>query len=124
MQLRTFNVPFARILPPEAGAEISFSADDYLVVRPLFTLPTSDVRLLSTRLETLTPESPEADADTVVLDLLRSCVVEWHLSGETGSIPMPRTVVEFNALPAVLRGAFFGFLTAFRGDGPNPTPPA
>ena len=52
---------------------------------------------------------------------MEQCVLEWHLDGPDGAIPVPKTAAALNALPAVLRGSLFPFLTSYRGKGPNPT---
>lgn len=120
MQIRKFTVPFAEILPKDAS-ELEFGPGDYLVVRPIFSRPAADIRGLASRLSELDDKVADADADALSLELLETCVLEWHLEGEEGPIPMPRTAAALNALPATLRGALLPFLTTYRGKGPNPT---
>ena len=123
MNLRTFRVPFSRIVGEDAN-ELEFGPDDYLMVRPIFGLPASQVAELSNRMTALgtDEEADEAKADALLLDLMDSAIVEWHLVGPDGeAIPRPKTGDEVRELPAGLAGAFFAFIATYRGDTANPT---
>ena len=120
MRIRTFRVPFARLVGEDA-TELEFGPEDYLVVRPIFGLPAEQVAGLSNRMTSLT-EGDEAAADVLLLDLMGSAIVEWHLTGPEGEdIPRPQTGDEVRKLPAGLAGAFFSFIATYRGDVENPT---
>lgn len=124
MQLRTFRVPFARVVGEEA-TELEFGPDDYLVVRPLFGLSKTALSEWAARFNVVTAAegSDAADlSDKLVLDLLGACVIEWHLDGPDGPIAKPGTVKALNALPGALAGSLFTFLSGYRGEAPgNPT---
>lgn len=125
MQIRSFRVPFDRVMATsDAPQELDFGPGDYLVVRPLFSQPTSIVREIRDRVAAITTDSADADADALTLTLLGRCVAEWHLDGPDGPIALPASVEALNELPSSLRGGLFGFLIGYRGDGPDPTPAA
>jgi len=119
MEIRNFTVPFGKIVGDTP--ELSFGPDDYCVVRPLFSRPASDVRALGSRVGAMDDSTEDEAVDQLILDLIDQCVIEWHLNGPAGPIAKPKTSKALNALPGVLRGALFTFLTSFRGEGANPT---
>ena len=123
MRIRTFRVPFAKLVGEDA-TELEFGPEDFLVVRPIFGLPASQVAELSKRMTALGVDevADEAKADVLLLDLMDSAIVEWHLTGPDGEdIPRPKTGEAVRELPAGLAGAFFAFIATFRGDAANPT---
>lgn len=122
MQIKTFRIPFEEIVGPEA-TELAFGPRDYLVIRSLFALPVAQVRDFADRIGKVGEATTPEEADALVLDLLGLCVVEWHLDGPDGSIPMPATGEDLDALPGAVRSALFPFLAGFRGK-PDPTPAA
>lgn len=127
MQVRTFTVPFAKVVGDEAH-ELEFGPDDFVVVRPLFGLSRGEIAAWQERIqavevmaETKAPEA-EAASDQLVLDLLHAAIVKWSLEGPDGSIEMPGTPEALNALPGALGGSLYQFLTTYRGEaGANPT---
>lgn len=136
MRVRTFTVPFARIVGEDAK-ELEFGPEDYCVVRPLFGLSFSDTKRWGERIAEveklgeqardgeLTPEqrtAAEAKADSLLLDIMRESIIEWHLGGPDGEpIPMPGTPAALDALPTGLRTRIYPFLSTYRGDDPNPS---
>ena len=124
MRAKTFTVPFSAVVGEDAK-ELDFGPDDYLVVRPLFGLPATDVRQWSERINAFSDLEGEAaakEADKIILDAIGTTVIEWSLVGEDGKpIDKPKTAAALNALPAVIRGALFTFLTQYRGDDKHPT---
>lgn len=135
MRVRTFKVPFAKVVPAEA-TELEFGPDDYIVVRPVFGLSASRLQhyldLIAKATADLDPERDEkaqlaereAMSDQLVLDLLEEGVREWHLSDEDGkAIARPTTAEEIRALPGALAGNLYNFLSTYRGDAENPTIP-
>ena len=121
MRVRTFRVPFSRLVGEDAQ-ELEFGPEDYLVIRPIFGLPAAKVAELSKRMTSLGESEDEAAADVLLLDLMADAIVEWHLTGPDGeAIPRPQTGDEVRELPAGLAGAFFSFIATYRGDTPNPT---
>lgn len=126
MQIRTFTVPFAKVVGDEA-TELDFGPDDYLVVRPIFGLSKTDLESWQKRFAELqtavdkTPTKAQATADQLALDLLNTFVLQWHLDGPDGPIAKPGTIAALNALPGALAGSLLAFLAGFRGEGANPT---
>ena len=131
MRVRAFTVPFAKVVGEDA-TEIEYGPDDYLVVRPLFGLPSGKARQWADRIERLRAEVRSAStekakdaagaaADALVIDFLREQVDAWRLEGVDGQIPKPSTPEDLNALPFALRAGLFAFIENYRGDGPNPT---
>lgn len=124
MRIRSTRVPFSEIVGAEA-TELAFDPDtDYLVIRSMFAMPTSEVRDFAARLDGIGAETPEAEQDAILLELIGRTVTEWHLVGVDGRpVPQPVTSADLNALPGAVRGALFPFLASFRGR-PDPTPAA
>ena len=129
MRVRTFVVPFAKIVGDDAH-ELEFGPDDHLIVRPLFGLSKSDIEAWSERIKAVeeagTAEKPEAEglADQLVLDLLAAAIIEWQLDGPEGPIQKPTTPDALNALPGAIAGSLYRFLTTYRGEAAgNPTIP-
>ena len=132
MQVRTFTVPFPKIVGDEAH-ELEFGPDDYVVVRPLFGLSQTEVESWADRIREVealadaavddaTQRAKAEDAaDQLVLDLLNRAVVKWSLTGPEGPIEKPGTTDALNALPSAVMRGLFPFLTKYRGEGPNPT---
>ena len=120
MRAKTFTVPFAKVVGDEA-TELEFGPDDYLVVRPIFSMPAADLRGWIERINDLDPESDASVGDQLVLDLMAETVLEWPLAGPDGEIPQPRTAAALLALPGAVAGSLFGFLSSYRGEGTNPT---
>lgn len=121
MLIKTFRVPFAEIVGPEA-MELEFGPDDYAVVRPLFSRSVAEVRDLQERMAAVDEDTPPEEADRLVLDMLGMAFMEWHLVGPDGTpIPQPATTDDLDALPAALKGSIFPFLSNYRGRTPNPT---
>lgn len=136
MRVKTFTVPFAKVAAE--ATELDFGPDDYLVVRPLFGLPREEAAAFGDRIKsvealaeeaqnlpTTDPKRQVADeaADTLILDIIRTACVEWHLEGPEGPIDMPGTRKALNTLPGGLAAALYPFLTRYRGEDPNPTTP-
>ena len=118
MRIRSFTVPFSRVLPEDAH-ELEFGPDDYMVVRPIFGLSAESLTEL---LERMNKAATEEDGDALYADVVAQTVLEWHLSDENGvAIPKPATRQDAKALPGALAGALYEFLTSYRGDGANPT---
>lgn len=129
MRVRTFVVPFTRIVPDDAH-ELEFGPDDHVVVRPLFGLSKTEIETWAVRIagveETGKDESRKAEAesaaDQLVLDLLNAAILEWRLDGPDGPIAKPTTPDALNALPGAVAGSLYRFLTTYRGEvGTNPT---
>lgn len=120
MRAKTFTVPFSKIVGEEA-TELEFGPDDYLVVRPIFTMSASSVRGWVARVNEIEPDAPDEVGDQIILDLLDATCEKWSLMGEDGPIPQPKTQEALLALPGTITRALFGFLTTYRGEGPNPT---
>lgn len=127
MQIRTFRVPFTRIVGDEA-TELDFGPDDYLVVRPLFGLSKTELEGWTARFGEITAivETDEKKAvklgDRLLLDLMGTTIVEWHLAGPDGVIPQPGTSEALNGLPGAIAGGLLGFLSGYRGEASgNPT---
>lgn len=135
MKARTFTVPFAKVVGDDA-TELEFGPDDYLVVRPIFSMSAIDIRTRMERIETFedransTAKRSKAQSDVLnreagelILSLMDDAIVDWHLDGEDGPIERPRTVEALDALPGAIRGSLYAFLCNYRGDGPaHPTP--
>lgn len=133
MKARTFTVPFAKVVGDEA-TELEFGPDDYLVVRPIFSMSAIDIRSLTERIDAFeskvverkTSKKGTADLNTeageLVLALFDIAVKEWHLTGESGPIERPRTVKALDDLPGAIRGSLYSFLCNYRGDAAHPTP--
>lgn len=124
MQLRTFRVPFSRVVGEEA-TELEFGPEDYLVVRPLFGSSKTALAEWGERYKAAT-EAEGSDAadlsDQLTLDIIGATVTEWHLDGPDGPISKPGTAKALNALPGALAGSLLTFLSGYRGEGPtNPT---
>lgn len=135
MRVRTFTVPFAKVA--SEATELEFGSDDYLVVRPLFGLPREEAAAIGDRIKqvedlaegaqglpTTDPVRQKADeaSDELILDVIRTACVEWHLEGPDGPIEIPGTRKALNSLPGGLAAALYPFLTRYRGEDPNPTP--
>lgn len=126
MRPRIFTVPFTRL---GDFPELEFTEDETLTIRPLFSFDavTTDGFIKRLSDDALTDEKiPEAKRDAqsqqIVLDLMALCVVEWKLRDADGkSIAIPTSPADLLALPAGLAGAFFRFLSSYRGEEPNPT---
>ena len=119
MEIRKFRVSFEEIVGPDA-TELAFGPGDYLIIRSIFGMPTTSIRDFQERLAKVTEDTAAEEADGLILDLIGRCVAEWHLETAEGSIPIPRTSEDLNALPGAIRGSLFGFLSGFRGK-PDPT---
>lgn len=118
MKIRTFRVPFSKVVPEDAH-EIEFGPDDYLVVRPLFGLPAAEIAELSDR---MTKADSDELAEPLIAEVLATGILDWHLADENGvAIPKPTTGDELRKLPGALAGALYPFLTSYRGDAENPT---
>ncbi len=129
MRVRTFTVPFAKIVGEDAH-ELDFGSEDRLVVRPLFGLSKADIEAWGARIAevekagTDKAEGAEEMADRLIIDLLSAAVIEWHLEGPEGPIGKPGTPEALNALPGAIAGSLYRFLTSYRGEAPgNPTIP-
>lgn len=138
MRAKTFTVPFAKVVGDEA-TELEFGPDDYLVVRPIFSMSALDIRATQARIEAFEAKPAEAqkiadpkkrtaeldrlnvEAGELILSLMDLAILDWKLVGEQGPIKRPRTVEALDALPGAIRGGLYGFLCNYRGDGPNPT---
>ena len=131
MRVRAFTVPFAKVAGEDA-TEVEYGPDDYLVVRPLFGLPSGKARQWADRIEKLrgevrgaqtddAKEAAGAAADALVLDFLKEQVDAWRLEGPDGQIPKPTLPDDLNSLPFALRAGLFQFIENYRGDAPNPT---
>ena len=135
MRVRTFTVPFAKVAAE--ATELEFGPDDYLVVRPLFGLPREEQAAYAERIRAVedaaeaakdlprsdkTRKAAEDAADALIVDIIRTGCLEWHLDGPDGPIEMPGTPQALNALPGGLAAALYPFLTRYRGEDPNPTP--
>ena len=141
MRIRSFKVPFSRVLPEDAH-ELEFGPDDYMVVRPVFGLSAEALTELVERMQKASAKGlevaaaeaevkgsgavllaeTEEDGDALYADVVAQTVLEWHLTDETGAaIPVPATRADAKSLPGALAGALYDFLTSYRGDGPNPT---
>ena len=122
MEIRTYTVPFSEIVGPEA-TEVTFGPDDYVQLRSLWAYPASEVSDILRRQQTLTEDSPDSDAEAILEELLRRCVVGWSLNGPDGPIPKPTNTAEVDRLPTALALRLVPFLATFRGK-PDPTPAA
>ena len=123
MRVRSFRVPFSRIVPEDAH-ELEFGPDDYVVIRPVFGLPASRLQEYVSRIGELTVETEPGVVHALVLEMLDEVCNEWSLSDEAGTpIGKPTTSAELQALPGALAGNLFAFLSSYRGDAPNPTIP-
>lgn len=125
MRVRTFTVPFAKIVGEDAH-ELEFGPDDYLVIRPLFGLSKTEIEAWAERIGEVeklgTDPEAIAAADQLILDLLGAAVLTWHLDGPDGPIEKPGTPEALNALPGALAGSLYRFLTTYRGEATaNPT---
>jgi len=126
MRVRTFTVPFAKIVGEDAH-ELEFGPDDRVVVRPLFGLSKTEIEAWQTRIaevdQLVKDEVPGATevADRLIIDFIAASVTEWHLDGPDGPIEMPGTPEALNALPGAIAGSIFRFLSNYRGEGGNPT---
>ena len=126
MRVRTFTVPFAKIVGEDAH-ELDFGPEDRVVVRPLFGLSKTEIEAWQTRIaevdELVKNEAPGAAevADRLIIDFIAASVIEWHLDGPDGPIEMPGTPEALNALPGAIAGSLFRFLSNYRGEGGNPT---
>jgi len=129
MRVRTFTVPFAKIVGEDAH-ELDFGPEDRLVVRPLFGLSKADIEAWAARIAEVEKAGTdkaigaEEMADRLIIDLLSAAVIEWHLEGPEGPIGKPGTPEALNALPGAIAGSLYRFLTSYRGEAPgNPTIP-
>jgi len=129
MRVRTFTVPFAKIVGEDAH-ELDFGPEDRVVVRPLFGLSKAAIEAWAARIDgvekagTDKAEGAEEMADRLIIDLLSEGVIEWHLEGPEGPIGKPGTPEALNALPGAIAGSLYRFLTSYRGEAPgNPTIP-
>ena len=123
MRVRSFRVPFSRVVPDDAH-ELEFGPDDYLVIRPLFGMPAARLQEYVVRIGELGEGTDQALIDRLVLDMLTEACQEWSLTGEDGqAISKPVTGEELRALPGALAGNLFAFLSTYRGDAVNPTIP-
>ena len=128
MRVRTFVVPFSKIVGEDAH-ELDFGPDDHVIVRPLFGLSKAELEEWGERIkvvETLgnaeDKKAAEAAADQLILDLLAVAVTEWVLEGPDGAIAKPTTPEAFKALPGAITGSLYRFLTTYRGEAAtNPT---
>lgn len=120
MRAKTFTVPFSKIVGEEA-TELEFGPDDYLVVRPIFSMSAEVLRGWIARINEIEPDAPQEVGDQIILDLLDVTCEKWSLTGSDGPIPQPKTQEALLALPGAIAGSLFGFLTTYRGEGPNPT---
>ena len=120
MRTKTFRVPFSKVVGDEA-TELEFGPDDYLVVRPVFSMSAETLRAWIERINNIGSDATVEVADELVLDLLDVTIEEWNLDGPEGPITQPRTREALLALPGAIAGSLFGFLSSYRGDGPNPT---
>lgn len=130
MRVRTFTVPFAKIVGDEAH-ELDFGPDDRVVVRPLFGLSKAEIEQWAARIGEVEKQGLDEDADKeaageaadrLIVDLLADAIREWHLEGPTGPIDKPATPEALNALPGALAGSLYRFLTTYRGEAAtNPT---
>ena len=120
MRIRTFRVPFSRIVSD--APELEFGPEDYVVLRPVFGQPADVLTEFLERLNGLRSEGDRSDGDRFALDLYERTIVDWHLADEAGEpIPQPRTAPELYRLPAQVSGGLTTFLMGFRGEGPDPT---
>ena len=118
MRIRTFRVPFSRIVDVP---ELDFGPEDYVVLRPVFGQPADVLTEFLERVAALTDEDKD-ESDRFALDLLERTVAEWHLTDEAGeAIAQPRTAAEMYRLPAQVSGGLVTFVMGYRGDGPDPT---
>jgi hypothetical protein len=129
MRVRTFTVPFAKIVGEDAH-ELDFGPEDRVVVRPLFGLSKADIEAWAARIAAVEDAGKEEAegagelADRLIIDLLSEAVIEWHLEGPEGPIGKPGTPEALNALPGAVAGSLYRFLTSYRGEAPgNPTIP-
>lgn len=130
MRVRTFTVPFAKIVGDEAH-ELDFGPDDFVVVRPLFGLSKAAIEGWAARIseverlgtdETADKAEASAAADRLIIDLLDDAIIRWSLEGPEGPIDKPGTPDALNALPGAVAGALYRFLTTYRGEATtNPT---
>ena len=138
MKVRTFTVPFDKVVGEDA-TELEFGPDDYLVVRPIFSMSALDIRATQNRIEAFEAKPAEAqkiadpkkraaemnrlntEAGELILSLMDLAVLDWKLEGEHGPIDRPRTVEALDNLPGAIRGGLYSFLCNYRGDGANPT---
>lgn len=135
MRIRSFRVPFSRVVGDDAH-EVEYGPDDYLVVRPIFGLPTSTVQGWINRIEAHRRAAREASdsgdpkavaaivtaSEAITLDLLGELIVDWHLESPDGTlVPKPAKPTDLAALPFTLRHGLFDFLQNYRGDAPDPT---
>ena len=138
MKARTFTVPFAKVVGDEA-TELEFGPDDYMVVRPIFSMSALDIRVTQNRIESFEAKPAEAlkiadprkraaemdrlntEAGELILSLMDLAVIDWRLESEAGPIERPRTVEALDSLPGAIRGGLYSFLCNYRGEEPNPT---
>ena len=138
MKARTFTVPFEKVVGDDA-TELEFGPDDYLVVRPIFSMSALDIRSTQTRIEAFEAKPAEAqkitdpkkrqaemdklntEAGELILSLMDLAVIDWKLEAESGPIDRPRTVEALDNLPGAIRGSLYSFLCNYRGEDPNPT---
>lgn len=120
MKARTFTVPFSKIVGDEA-TELEFGPEDYLVIRPIFSMSAEVLRGWIKRITEIDSDVPAEVGDQLVLDLLDATCLQWHLDGPEGPISQPKTPDALTALPGAVAGSLFGFLSSYRGEGPNPT---
>ena len=127
MRVRTFVVPFAKIVPDDAH-ELEFGPDDHVVIRPFFGLSKTEIDAWNARMNavddasTADPIKAPEMAHQLVLDMLNAAIIEWRLDGPNGPIPMPTTPEALDALPGTIAGSLFRFLSTYRGEATaNPT---
>lgn len=135
MRIRSFRVPFSRVVPDDA-TEVEYGPDDAMTVRPIFGLPAGEAQAWAARIDTVRRGAIEAQAsgedkaieaagdvlDQLVIDLIEKLVVDWRLENADGSlIGKPTAPDDLAALPLALRQHLFPFLQSYRGDAPDPT---
>ena len=135
MRIRSFRVPFSRVVPNDAH-EVEYGPGDYMVVRPLFGLPAGEAQEWAERIADVRRRALEAsdsddpkkvekagDAlDALVVAMIDALVVEWNLEAPDGSrIAKPEKPADLAVLPLALRHGLFPFMQSYRGDAPDPT---
>ena len=120
MKAKTFTVPFSKIVGEEA-TELEFGPEDYLVIRPIFSMSAEVLRAWIGRISQIGEDAADSDGDQLVLDLLNETILEWHLEGPEGLISQPKTAEALLKLPGAVAGSLFVFLSSYRGEGTNPT---
>jgi hypothetical protein len=121
VRARTFRVPFSKVAPD--AVELEWGPEDYLVVRPLRSMAAGEYNALLAGFRDPAKETAsDAENADFLLGILRTTVLEWHLTGEDGeAIAMPATWADVDALPVGLGAELFTFLFTYTGDTPDPT---